>query len=215
MNLKLYGYYRSSTTYRVRLALNYKKIPYQTVPIDLSKDRHQETRFRAINPQRLVPALVIDDEIYTQSPAILEWIEETFPQPFLLPTDTQLRAKIRAFSAVIGCDIHPIQNLRVLKKLKSKNFSARKWAAHWIKLGLDALESQVAQINRKSGFLYCDRLTLAEIYLLPQMFNALRFGVDISSYPVLGAACAAANELKVIHQAHPKFQDDCPEKDSQ
>ena len=214
MKLVLHGYFRSGTTYRVRLALNWKGLDYDFVPVNLVEGEQSRPDYLARNPQGLVPALEADGVILTQSPAILEWLEEVFPDKPLLPSDPVQRARVRAFAAAIGCDIHPIQNLRVLKKVKADygadQEGAAAWARHWITTGFDALEQLAelsAQADREaSGFLFGDGPTLAEVYLVPQMYNAHRFGVDLAPYPRLVAADAAARALPEFERAAPENQ---------
>jgi len=214
MKLVLHGYFRSGTTYRVRLALNWKGLDYDFVPVNLVEGEQSRPDYLARNPQGLVPALEADRVILTQSPAILEWLEEVFPDKPLLPSDPVQRARVRAFAAAIGCDIHPIQNLRVLKKVKADygadQEGATAWARHWITTGFDALEQLAelsAQADREaSGFLFGDGPTLAEVYLVPQMYNAHRFGVDLAPYPRLVAADAAARALPEFERAAPENQ---------
>jgi maleylpyruvate isomerase len=214
MKLVLHGYFRSGTTYRVRLALNWKGLDYDFVPVNLVEGEQSRPDYLARNPQGLVPALEADGVILTQSSAILEWLEEVFPGKPLLPSDPATRARVRAFAAVIGCDIHPIQNLRVMKKVKADygadQEGATAWARHWISTGFDALE-QLADLSAQddsetSGFLFSDKPTLAEVYLLPQMYNARRFGVDLAPYPRLVAADAAARALPEFERAAPENQ---------
>ncbi|TGY87238.1 maleylacetoacetate isomerase [Marinicauda algicola] len=207
----LYGYFRSGTTWRVRAALNYKGVAYDYVPVNLVKGEQSQAGFKARNPQGLVPALEVEGATLTQSPAILEWIEETWPQPALLPGDPMLRAKVRAFCAAIGCDIHPIQNLRVLKKVKALTGAEEAgpdWARHWITLGFEALEEMVSPLDGAGGFLFGEGPSMAEIYLMPQMFNAERFGVDLEPFPKLVAANAAAQAVPEFAAAHPSRQPD-------
>lgn len=214
MKLVLHGYFRSGTTYRVRLALNWKGLDYDFVPVNLVEGEQSRPDYLARNPQGLVPALEADRVILTQSPAILEWLEEVFPDKPLLPSDPVQRARVRAFAAAIGCDIHPIQNLRVMKKVKADygadQEGATAWARHWITTGFDALEQLAelsAQADREaSGFLFGDGPTLAEVYLVPQMYNAHRFGVDLAPYPRLVAADAAARALPEFERAAPENQ---------
>lgn len=207
----LYGYFRSGTSYRVRAALNYKGVEYDYVPVNLAGGEQSGTAWTAKNPQGLVPALDVEGGTLTQSPAILEWIEETWPQPALLPEEPLLRAKVRAFCAAIGCDIHPIQNLRVLKKVKSltgKDETGPEWARHWITLGFEALERMVDPMDGAGGFLFGEGPSLAEIYLMPQIYNAERFGVDLAPFPRLVAANAAAQAVPEFAAAHPSRQPD-------
>jgi len=212
MKLVLHGYFRSGTTYRVRLALNWKGLTYQTEPVNLVDGGQRAADYLARNPQGLVPALEADGRILTQSPAIIEWIEETWPDRPLLPADRFERARVRAFAAAIGCDIHPIQNLRVMKKLRADHGAdqdgAAAWARHWIETGFTALEQMAADTGGSNGFLFGDGPSLAEIYLLPQMFNARRFGVDLAPFPRLVAADAAARALPELAAAAPELQPD-------
>ncbi len=214
MALVLHGYFRSGTSYRVRLALNWKGVDYQVRPVNLVSGAQREASYLEKNPQGLVPALEIDGQVLTQSPAILEWIEETWPERPLLPADPVLRARVRAFAAAIGCDIHPIQNLRVMKKVRADfdqdQDGAQAWARHWIETGFGALERLAANAAGQGGFLFADGPSLAEIYLLPQMYNARRFGVDVSAYPRLVAADAAARALSEFEKAAPENQPDAP-----
>lgn len=207
----LYGYFRSGTTWRVRAALNYKGVSYDYVPVNLVKGEQSGEAYTARNPQGLVPALETEAGTLTQSPAILEWIEESWPEPALLPADAMLRAKVRAFCAAIGCDIHPIQNLRVLKKVKAltgQDEAGPDWARHWITVGFEALEKMVEPSEGAGGFLFGAGPTLAEIYLMPQMFNAERFGVDLEPFPKLVAANAAAMTVQEFAASHPSRQPD-------
>ena len=212
MRLTLHGYFRSGTTYRVRLALNWKGLSYDYVPVNLVDGAQSEPGFTEKNPQGLVPALEADDTVLTQSPAILEWIEETWPQRPLLPDDPVLRAKVRAFAAAIGCDIHPVQNLRILKAVGGEagvqSPASKAWARRWIEAGYDALETLAAQASGSNGFLFSDGPSMAEIYLIPQMVNAKRFGVDLSAYPRLVAAEEACNALPEFQAALPENQPD-------
>lgn len=212
MKLVLHGYFRSGTTYRTRLALNWKGVAYDYVPVNLVEGEQSSDAYKARNPQGLVPALEVDGAVLTQSVAILEWIEEAFPERPLLPADPIQRAKVRAFAAAIGCDIHPLQNLRVMKKVRADygadQDGAFAWARHWIETGFDALEQLAAAGGGRDGFLFGDGPTLAEVYLLPQMFNARRFGVDLTPYPRLVAADAAARALPEFERAAPEHQPD-------
>lgn len=212
MKLVLHGYFRSGTSYRTRLALNWKGIEYQYVGVSLVDGEQHSDAYKAKNPQGLVPALEVDGQVLTQSVAILEWIEETFPERPLLPSDPMKRARVRAFAAAIGCDIHPLQNLRILKKARALSNddpeAGPAWARHWISLGFEALEKLAEQADGQNGFLFGDGPSLAEIYLLPQMFNARRFGVDLTPYPRLVAADEAAGALPEFERAAPENQPD-------
>lgn len=212
MKLVLHGYFRSGTSYRTRLALNWKGVEYQYVAVNLATGEQHSDAYKSLNPQGLVPALEVDGQVLTQSVSILEWIEETFPERPLLPIDPIERARVRAFAAAIGCDIHPLQNLRILKKARELSGDDAEagpaWARHWISLGFDALEQLAKQADGQNGFIFGDGPTLAEIYLLPQMFNARRFGVDLTPYPRLVAADEAARALPEFDRAAPENQPD-------
>lgn len=218
MKLVLHGYFRSGTSYRVRLALNWKGLEYDYVPVNLVEGAQSQPAYVTRNPQGLVPALEADGAILTQSPAILEWLEETFPDKPLLPADPLQRARVRAFAAAIGCDVHPLQNLRVMKKVKADygadQDGALAWARHWITTGFDALErlaeNAAQETGAAGGYLFGDAPTLAEVYLLPQMYNARRFGVELDPYPRLLAADAAARALPPFERAAPENQPDAP-----
>ncbi|WP_425986388.1 maleylacetoacetate isomerase [Brevundimonas sp. TWP1-2-1b1] len=206
----LHGYWRSGASYRVRIALNLKGLGYDLAAHDLRKGEQKTADYLALNPQGMVPALQDGDMIVTQSPAILEWLEETHPQPALLPTNANDRAAVRAMAALIGCDIHPLNNLRVLKALRS-NFEADQatvdaWAAGWIAPGFDALEALVA----RHGGAWCfgDAPTLADCYLIPQLYSARRFNMDLSPWPRLLAIEATAQAHPAFASAHPDRQPD-------
>lgn len=206
----LHGYWRSGTSYRTRIALNLKGLRYDTAPLDLRKAQQKSDAYLALNPQGLVPALEVEGAVLTQSPAILEWLEETHPTPPLLPADPVGRAQVRAMAALIGCDVHPLNNLRVLKALKD-DFGADQaatdaWAARWITAGFDALETLVARHG--DGWCYGDAPTLADCYLIPQLYSARRFNVALDSWPRLRAIEAAAEAHPAFQAAHPDRQPD-------
>lgn len=208
-----HGYFRSSSSYRCRIALNLKDVESEYRPVHLLKDggEQKSESYAALNPQKLVPTFEVDGQVLTQSPAILEWLDETYPDPPLLPRDAITRAHVRAFCAVIGCDIHPLQNLRVLQYLESElgaDADARTaWCRRWIGDGLAAAE---ALLNGRpdTTFAFGDAPGMAEVYLVPQLFSAERFGVDTTAMPRLrqiGSACA---ELPAFEAAHPARQPD-------
>lgn len=208
--LTLHGYWRSGTSYRTRIALNLKGVSYAQLPVNLLAGEQRSPAFAGLNPQGRVPALSNDDFVLTQSPAILEWLEEVYPQPALLPADPQGRATVRAMAAIIGCDIHPLNNLGVLDALRGE-FSAspaqiKDWMARWISAGFATLEIMIARHGR--GFAYGDSPSLADCYLVPQLYAAERFGVDCAPYPKLLAAAHAARALPAFQQAHPDQQPD-------
>lgn len=213
--LTLHGYWRSSAAYRVRIALNLKGLDYAQATHDLRQHAHQDDSYRAINPQKLVPALDTGSGILTQSPAILEWLEEMHPEPALLPASPDARAAVRAMCALIACDIHPLNNLRVLRELK-QDFGADQarldmWASGWIAEGFTALEVLVEQHGK--GFCFGDTPSLADCFLIPQVFSAQRFGVDLRAYPALRAVNERCDEHPAFVRAHPNRQPDAPDAD--
>ena len=206
----LHGYWRSSAAYRVRIALNLKGIDYAQASHDLRAGAQRDASYLAIAPHGLVPALEVGGTTLIESPAIMEWIEVTWPSPPLLPGNADEIAVIRSMAALIGCDIHPLNNLRVLNRLREE-FQASKeqvkaWAGHWIAEGFAPLEQLVARHG--SGFTYGGSPTLADCYLVPQLYSARRFGVDLSPYPRLIAAGDAAMKLPAVEAAHPDRQPD-------
>lgn len=204
--LTLHGYWRSGTSYRTRIALNLKGLAYATAGVDLRQGAQRSERFLDLNPQGLVPALEIGDRVLTQSPAILEWLEEAHPEPPLLPRDPADRAEVRAMAALIGCDVHPLNNMRVLKAVAEFGVEQQAWAARWIAPGFEALERL---IERRGGrYSFGDGPTLADCYLVPQVYSARRFAVDLSAYPRIVAVDAALSALEPVAAAHPDRQPD-------
>ena len=209
-NLILHGYWRSGTSYRTRIALNLKGVDYETRPVNLRRGDQGSEAYRALNPQGLVPAIEIGGRVLTQSPALLEWIEETWPEPPLLPRDPLDRAEVRAMAALVACDIHPLNNLRVLKALRGE-FGADQaatdaWAARWIVPGFEALEALVAR--RGDGWAWGDRPSLADCCLVPQVYSARRFNVSLDAFPRLVAIEAAAAVHPAFVAANPDRQPD-------
>jgi len=206
----LHGYWRSGTSYRTRIALNIKGVRYEQAPVDLRAGRQQSAEFRALNPQGLVPALETADGVLTQSSAILEWLEERFPEPPLLPRRPGERAIVRAMAMAVACDIHPLNNLRVLKYLKhplgQEQPAIDAWSARWISDGFSALEAMIS--HHGGTFAYGDSLTLADCHLVPQYYSALRFKVDCSPWPRLVAAATNAMAEDRVKRAHPDLQPD-------
>jgi maleylacetoacetate isomerase len=208
--LKLHGYFRSSAAYRVRIALNLKGLTPEHLSHHLRKGEQTAPDYLALNPQGLVPTLV-DDEggVLTQSLAIIEWLDETHPTPPLLPLDALQRAKARAFALAIACDIHPVQNLKVLARLRQLGVADDKvteWAAWANREGLTACEKLIA--NEPGPFCFGEAPTVADLCLVPQLANARRFGVDVSAYPRLLKAEATARETKAFTEAAPDKQPD-------
>ncbi|MBS0589910.1 MAG: maleylacetoacetate isomerase [Proteobacteria bacterium] len=212
--MQLYNYFRSSASYRVRIALNLKGLHYDYLPVHLVRGGGEQfaPAYRGIAPEGLVPVLVDGDAAVHQSLAIIEYLEETHPAPPLLPADAAGRAAVRAIALDIACDIHPLGNLRVLKYLAA-NFGVPKdgidaWAAHWIATGFDALETRLAQHASRGTFCHGDAPTLADVVLVPQVFNARRFGVDMSRYPLIAEIAERCNALPAFADAAPAKQPD-------
>jgi maleylpyruvate isomerase len=212
--MKLYTFFRSSASYRVRIALNLKGLAYEQVPIHLRRGGGEQfaASYKAINPQALVPSLEDNGRFLTQSLAIIEYLEECFPKPPLLPADPAERAQVRSMALVVACEIHPIQNLRVLVYLKNNlqqsEEDLNRWARHWIDLGLSALEQMTSSIPKRSHFCFGDTPTLGDICLVPQLANARRFGCDLSAYPTLLQIERACNALPAFANAAPEKQPD-------
>ena len=208
--MTLHGYWRSTTSYRVRIALNLKGVRYDQVTHDLRMGAHRSPAYRLLNPQGLVPALETETSVLVQSPAIIEWLEETHPAPPLLPPDTEGRAIVRAMAAVIGCDIHPVNNMRILNRLRT-DLSATEddvaaWIAAWIGEGFAALEPMIAVFGGLHAF--GDDPTIADCYLLPQVYSAERFNVDLAAFPHIRAAADCFAGLAPVAAAHPACQPD-------
>jgi maleylpyruvate isomerase len=208
--MKLHGYFRSSASYRVRIALNLKGVRADNLPHHLRKGEQCAPAYLALNPQGLVPTLENDEgAIITQSLAIIEWLEETHPEPPLLPKDPLRRAKVRAFALAVACDIHPVQNLKVLARLRQLGLPEEKvteWAAWANREGLTACEKLIA--SEQGPFCFGAAATMADICLVPQLANARRFGVDVSAFPRLLQAEAAAKALPAFADAAPERQSD-------
>jgi len=204
MALTLYDYYRSSASYRVRIALNLKGVEYSRVPVNLLEGEQRDQAYRALNPQGFVPMLDADGEKLTQSFAIIAWLEARYPSPALLPADLGARSHVQALALTIATDIHPLNNLRVLKRLSDMGVDQAgrdDWYRHWIAEGFTALEALAAP--RAGKFLFGDEVTLADVFLVPQMFNARRFDVSLDAYPTLVRADASATALEPVAAAHP------------
>src|ERR1700720_4168949 len=209
-HMKLHGYFRSSASYRVRIALNLKGLGAEHLPHHLRKGEQCAPSYLAINPQGLVPALEDDaGMILTQSLAIIEWLDETHPEPPLLAKDPLRRAKVRAFAMALACDTHPLQNLKVLARLRELGLPEEQvtgWAAWANREGLSACETLIAQEG--GPFCFGEKPTLADLCLVPQLANARRFGVDVATYPRLLKAEAAAKNLAAFADAAPERQPD-------
>ena len=203
----LYDYWRSSAAYRVRIALNLKGIDYESRAVDLREDEQKSADYRALNPQGLVPMLEIDGQRLTQSVAIINYLDLRYPNPPLIPVVAAERAHVVAIAMAIACDIHPLNNLRVLKYLKKLGHSQDEidaWYAHWISEGLPALEAMAAPLAGK--FLFGDAPTGADVLLVPQLYNARRYNVPLDPYETLLRAEENANKLEPFRAAHPDRQ---------
>ena len=211
--MRFHGYFRSSSSYRCRIAFNLKGLTPDFVPVHLVRDGGQQksAAYRALNPQGLVPTLEVDGLVLTQSPAILEWLEETYPTPALPPDTANERAAVRAFCAVIACEIHPMQNLRTLQYLESQFGQGpegkQAWLSRWLGEGLATCEALLARRPR-SRFAFGDQPGMAEVYLIPQMFSAQRFQIDLTAMPILRAIAEACAALPAFAAAHPSRQPD-------
>ena len=209
MSIRLYSYWRSSAAYRVRIALNLKGLAHEIVPVSLApaESEHRKEKYRSINPQMLVPFLEDGDIAIGQSMAILEYLEETYRDVRLLPDEEPLRSKVRVFCNLIACDIHPLNNLRVMTYIRTK-FDAdptADWYSHWIHEGFEAAET----LCSAGPFVYGKQVTLADAFLVPQIYNARRFNIPLEDYPKLVAAVEKCNELPAFEAAEPESQIDC------
>lgn len=216
--MKLYGYWRSSASYRIRIMLNYKGLQWENRPVLLNRDEHCGEAFTALNPMGLVPVLDTGTALLGQSPAIAEYLEEQHPAPPLLPADPVLRAQVRELQNLVGCDIHPLQNLRVLKHLRSEfgqdDAGVLAWCQRWIGEGFKAFESLARRRSTDGHYSVGDSLTLADVWLIPQLYNARRFQLDLSPYPTLTAIGDHCLALEPVAAAHPDRQPDAPARGS-
>ena len=210
--MKLYDYFRSSASYRVRIALNLKGLPYEAVPVHLVRDGGEQLTadYRAINPSALVPALQDGDAVITQSLAIIEYLDEMHPLAPLLPRDALGRARVRSLALTIACDIHPLDNLRVLRYLVKQagltDEAKNAWYVHWVQEGFAALEAHLAESPDTSRFCHGDSPTMADCLLVPQVFNASRFGIDLTPYPTIVRIDAACQQVSAFAAALPSRQ---------
>jgi maleylacetoacetate isomerase len=220
MTIKLYTYWRSSAAYRVRIALNLKGLAYDAVPVSLApgEAEHRKDEYRALNPQMLVPYFDDGNVAIGQSMAILEYLEEAHPDTPLLPPAEPLRSKVRAFCNMISCDIHPLNNLRVLQYLSRtlavSNEARGAWYTHWVAAGFEAAEQVAAGYAKEGPYVLGADLTLADALLVPQMYNARRFEVPVDDYPRLVAITDTCNELSAFIDAAPENQPDYPGPDA-
>ncbi|HUQ50702.1 MAG TPA: maleylacetoacetate isomerase [Gammaproteobacteria bacterium] len=209
--MRLYSFFRSSAAFRVRIALNLKGVDYETVAVNLPGGAHRTADFLAVNPQATIPTLDDGGTILWQSLAIIEYLDAKFPAPKLIPAEPVARARVQALAQLIACEIHPLNNLRVLKylrgELKLDEAAVSKWYSHWVAEAFAPLESFVA---RWSGGRYCfgDALTIADVYLVPQMYNARRFNCDVAPYPTLVRIAAQLEQEPAFARAAPERQPD-------
>jgi maleylpyruvate isomerase len=210
--MQLHNFFRSGTSHRLRIALNLKGLAYDYVAVDLRKNAHQGAAFKSLNPQGLVPALVDDGHVLTQSVAIIEWLEERYPTPALLPVDINDRAHVRALAGIVGCDIHPVNNKRILDTLRASfgadDAAINHWCGTWIADGFDAYEALLAADTRRADFSFGNTPTLADAYLIPQIESARRFQIDLSRWPRIMAVDAHCGALEAFRHAAPMAQPD-------
>jgi maleylacetoacetate isomerase len=210
--MKLYTYFRSSAAYRTRIAINLKGVQCETTEVDLRPAASDQVKpeYRAVNPQGLVPALVIEDTTVAQSLAIIEYLDEVYPEPPLLPRSPVDRARVRAMALAVACDMHPLNNLRVLNYLRSPlghdKDTVDAWYRHWIAVGFSGLEQEARRASRDGHYMFGSSVTIADIYIVPQMYNARRFKCDIEPYPTLRSICAHLESLPAFAKAVPEAQ---------
>lgn len=210
--MKLHTYFRSSAAFRARIALNLKGVKYEPLPKVFARREHLAPDYLALNPQGLVPALEIDGVVLSQSLAIIEFLDETYPTPPLLPVDPIGRAHVRSMALAIACDVHPLNNLRVLNYLRGPleqdDAGVSAWYRHWIAEGFKGLEAQARVYSRARRYCYGDSVSIADVCLVPQMFNARRFGTDLAPFPTLVAISAHLESLAAFAAARPEAQPD-------
>ena len=210
--MKLYTFWRSSAAYRARIALNMKGLAYESASKKLGAGEQNAPDYRAINPQALVPALEDGGQLYAQSLALIEYLDETHPEPPLLPKDPPGRAHVRSMALAIACDIHPLNNLRVLNYLKGPlaqpQAAVDAWYRHWVAEGFRGLEELAKRHSGDGAHLYGAQVTLADVCLVPQMYNARRFDTDLSPYPTLVAIDASLSKIAAFAAARPEVQPD-------
>ena len=210
--MKLHSFFRSGTSHRTRIALNLKRLTYDAVYVSLAKNEHHQASFKTLNPQGFVPVLEIGSDTLLQSPAIIEWLEEQYPEPALLPADAIGREKVRAIAAMVGCDIHPLNNKRVLEYLRQNlqldDAQINAWCSKWIQDGFSALEQILVADKQRDKFCYGNQPTIADAYLIPQVVSAQRFNVDLSAYPQINEIYQHCMTLSAFQKAAPEQQAD-------
>ncbi|CAM3102266.1 glutathione S-transferase (maleylacetoacetate isomerase) [Legionella steigerwaltii] len=210
--MKLYDYFRSTACYRVRIALNLKNIAYEKINIHLVNHGGEQhsPEYREVNPQELVPSLEINGQVISQSLAIIEYLDETYPTPALLPQDPWEKATVRSLALIVACDMHPLNNLRVLNRLKEQfqasESQVSEWYHHWLKAGFDAFETKLQRIKRRQLFCFGDTVTLADLCLIPQVYNAHRFHFAMDNYPLINEINAHCLTLEAFQKAVPEVQ---------
>jgi maleylacetoacetate isomerase len=210
--VKLYTYFRSSAAYRARIALGLKGLRYESCAKSLLSGEHLSSEYLSLNPQGLLPALEVDGVVLSQSLAIIEFLNERYPAPPLLPSDAIGRARVRSMALTVACDIHPLNNLRVLNylrgELKLDDAGVKAWYRHWISEGFKGLEALVAAYSDAKRYCHGDSVSMADVCLVPQMYNARRFGVELAPYPTLVAVCEHLESLPAFAAARPEAQPD-------
>lgn len=209
--MKLYSFFRSGTSHRTRIILNLKGLNYEMEYVSLAKNEHHQSEFKALNPQGFVPVLDTGSERLLQSPAIIEWLEEQYPEPALLPKDALAKEKVRAIAALIGCDIHPLNNKRVLEHLRQLGLDESQvnaWCTRWIQDGFAALEHILEQDQNRGKFCYGKQVSIADAYLIPQVVSAQRFNLDLSAYPLIHEVYQHCMTLEAFQKAAPEQQAD-------
>jgi maleylacetoacetate isomerase len=209
---QLYTFFRSSTSFRLRIALAYKGLAYEPHYVSLPKMEHRDSAYRALNPQGLVPLLIDGGRAYIQSMAIIEYLDETYPEPPLIPKDIQGRAYVRAISQIIGCEMHPLNNVRVLKHLAAQfgadEAATKAWYAHWIAEGFEGLEEYVGKMGVHGTYCLGDTVSMADVCLVPQVFNAKRFACALDDYPIITGIFDRCMRLEAFAGTQPSTQKD-------
>jgi maleylacetoacetate isomerase len=210
--MKLYTYFRSSAAFRVRIALNLKGLDYESVAVDLRPAAHRQQEYLALNPQGLIPALGVGDTVISQSLAVIEYLEESHPTPPLLPRSPRDRARVRSMALAVACEIHPLNNLRVLKYLRSQlgedEAAVDTWYRHWIAEGFRGLEEEARRASGDGHHMFGTEVSLADVCLVPQVFNARRFKCNLEPFPTLRAISAHLETLPAFARAAPDAQPD-------
>jgi maleylacetoacetate isomerase/maleylpyruvate isomerase len=208
----LFTFFRSSAAFRVRIALGIKGLGYEAVPKVFAKNEHRAADYLALNPQGLLPALVTEGAVLSQSLAIIEYLDETYRMPALLPNDALARANVRSVALAIACDIHPLNNLRVLNYLRDRlqldATGVEAWYRHWVTEGFRGLEAQVQRYSTAQRYCFGDSVSLADVCLVPQVYNARRFNVDLTPFPTLVAISSHLESLPAFDRARPEVQPD-------